>query len=212
MKPAIAVYGNVWPDDTLSALDAQFTCHVMARMTPPQVAAFLDGPAAQVRGILTTGTVGIDAALAARFPQLGIVAVHGVGLDAVDFPALHARGIVVTNTPNMLTEDGADHAVALLLASARRLPQLDRYVRAGHWLEKRALLPARSLRGKVAGIYGYGRIGQAVASRLRAFGMAIRYHQRSEGPEPALRCWTWRPKATISWCARSPALRAPAGV
>lgn len=188
MKPAIAVYGNVWPDETLYALDAHFACHVVARMTPAQLAAFLDGPAAEVRGILTTGTVGLDAALATRFPRLEIVAVHGVGLDAVDLPALHARGIVVTNTPDVLTEDVADHAVALLLACARRLPQLDRYVRVGHWQEKRILVPARSLRGKVAGIYGYGRIGQAVASRLRAFGMGIRYYQRSEGPAPALRC------------------------
>lgn len=188
MKPAIAIYGSVWPDEAMGALSAHFSCHVVARMAPQAYAAFLDHEAARVRGILTTGTVGIDAALAARYPSLEIVAVHGVGLDAVDLGALHARGIVVTNTPDVLTDDVADLAVGLLLASARRLPQLDRYVRAGHWLEKRALRPARSLRGKVAGMYGYGRIGQAVAARLRAFGMNIRYFQRSSGPEPALRC------------------------
>jgi lactate dehydrogenase-like 2-hydroxyacid dehydrogenase len=187
MKAPIAVYGSVWPDELLAALETRFACHVMARMTPAETAAFFETAAAQVRGVLTTGTVGIDAALAARFPLLEIVSVHGVGLDAVDIQALHARGIVVTNTPDVLTEDVADLAVALLLAAARRLPQLDRYVRAGHWAAKRPLLPARSLRGKVAGIYGYGRIGQAVATRLRAFGMAIRYFQRSAGPEPALR-------------------------
>lgn len=187
MRTAIAVYGNVWPDATLSALEAAFDCHVMARMRPGEQAAFFDTAAARVRAVLTTGTVGIDAALAARFPSLEIVSVHGVGLDAVALGALHARGIVVTNTPDVLTEDVADLAVGLLLAAARRLPQMDRYVRAGHWEEKRALLPARSLRGKVAGIYGYGRIGQAVAARLRAFGMAVRYFQRSDGPEPALR-------------------------
>lgn len=187
MKPAIAVYGNVWPDDELSALEAAFDCHIMARMTPGEQAAFFDSTANRVRAVLTTGIVGIDAALAARFPLLEIVSVHGVGLDAVALGPLQARGIIVTNTPDVLTEDVADLAVALLLAAARRLPQLDRYVRAGHWEEKRPLKPARSLRGKVAGIYGYGRIGQAVASRLRAFGLAIRYFQRSEGPEPGLR-------------------------
>ncbi|MCC2957488.1 2-hydroxyacid dehydrogenase [Massilia sp. IC2-477] len=187
MKPAIAVYGNVWPDEALSALEAEFTCYVMGRMAPAEVAAFFERDAAQVRGVLTTGTVGIDAALAARFPALEIVAVHGVGVDAVDLEALHARDIVVTNTPDVLTEDVADLAATLLLTVSRRIPMLDRYVRAGHWLEKRPLRPARSLRGKVAGIYGYGRIGQAVAERLRAFGMAIRYYQRSTGPEPALR-------------------------
>lgn len=187
MKPVIAVYGNVWPDAELSALSADFDCHVMARMTPAEAAAFFEATAPRVRGVLTTGTVGMEAALAARFPALEIVAVHAVGLDAVDLGALHARGIVVTNTPDVLTEDVADLAAGLLLAAARRLPQLDRYVRAGHWQEKRPLAPARGLRGKLAGIYGYGRIGQAVAARLRAFGMEIRYFQRSEGPEPALR-------------------------
>jgi lactate dehydrogenase-like 2-hydroxyacid dehydrogenase len=190
MKPEIAVYGNVWPDEDLSALEEDFHCHVMARMAPAEAAAFLERHAARVRGILTTGTVGIDATLAARFPLLEIVSVHGVGLDAVAVGALHARGVTVTNTPDVLTEDVADLAVALLLAAGRRLPLLDRYVRAGHWQEKRPLPPARSLRGKVAGIYGYGRIGQAVAARLRAFGMAIRYYQRSDGPEPSLRSAT----------------------
>lgn len=187
MKPAIAVYGNVWPDAELSALEAAFDCHIMAPMAPAEQAAFFDSAANRVRAVLTTGTVGIDAALAARFPLLEIVSVHGVGLDAVALGPLRARGIIVTNTPDVLTEDVADLAVALLLAAARRLPQLDRYVRAGHWEDKRPLQPARSLRGKVAGIYGYGRIGQAVAARLRAFGMAIRTFQRSEGPEPGLR-------------------------
>ncbi|RZA27666.1 MAG: 2-hydroxyacid dehydrogenase, partial [Lysobacteraceae bacterium] len=188
MKPVVAVYGNVWPDAELSALGAEFDIHVMAGMTALETAGFFDQHAGRVRGLLTTGTVGIDAATAARFPKLEIVAVHAVGLDAVDLPALGARGIVVTSTPDVLTEDVADLALALLLSAARRLPQLDRYVRAGHWLEKRPLQPTRSLRGKVAGIYGYGRIGQAVASRLRAFGMEIRYFQRSAGPQPALRC------------------------
>ncbi len=187
MKAAIAVYGTVWPDAALEALATRFTCHVMARMTPERCAVFFDTEAAQVRGVLTTGTVGIDAALAARFPRLEIVSVHGVGLDAVDTAALRERGILLTNTPDVLTDDVADLAAALLLASSRRLPLLDRYVRAGHWMDKRPLTPSRSLRGKVAGIYGYGRIGQAVATRLRAFGMAIRYYQRSDGPEPGLR-------------------------
>jgi lactate dehydrogenase-like 2-hydroxyacid dehydrogenase len=187
MKPTIAIYGNVWPDAELSALAADFDCHLMARMSAAQEQAFFAGPASRVRGVLTTGTVGFDLARAERFPLLEIVAVHGVGVDAVELGPLHARGIIVTNTPDVLTEDVADLAVTLLLAASRRIPQLDRYVRAGHWPQKLPLQPARSLRGKVAGIYGYGRIGQAVAARLRAFGMAIRYFQRSEGPAPLLR-------------------------
>lgn len=198
MKAVVAVYGNVWPEAALSELEAEFECHVLARMTAAGRAAFFDGAARQVRGILTTGTVGIDAATAARFPVLEIVAVHGVGLDAVDLPAMAARGIVVTSTPDVLTEDVADLAVSLLLAAARRLPLLDRYVRAGHWPEKRPLQPSRSLRGKLAGIYGYGRIGQAVATRLRAFGIEIRYFQRSAGPEPHLRSASLKELAAAS--------------
>lgn len=188
MKPAIAVVGTVWPDAALDALASEFDCHLLGRMSPDEREAFFAGAARQVRGYLTTGTAGIDAATAHRFPALEIVAVHGVGVDPVDLPAMAARGIVVTNTPDVLTEDVADLAVSLLLASARRLPFLDRYVRAGHWLEKKPLQPTRSLRGKVVGIYGYGRIGQAIAGRLRGFGMAIRYYQRGAGPAPELRC------------------------
>ncbi|MFC0252143.1 2-hydroxyacid dehydrogenase [Massilia consociata] len=187
MKPAIAVLGAVWSDEVLARLDEQFNCHKLARMPAAQRARFMETDAGAVRAILTTGTVGIDAALAAAFPALEIVSVHGAGLDAVDLDGLAARGIVVTNTPDVLTDDVADFAVGLLLAAVRRIPLLDQYVRAGHWVEKRPLLPARSLTGKVAGIYGYGRIGQAVGMRLRAFGMHLRYYQRSAGPEPAMR-------------------------
>ncbi len=198
MKPEIAVLGSVWTDEVLRALDGQFACHFPARMTPGGRATFERDIAPRVRAVLTTGTVGLDAAGACVYPSLEIVSVHGVGVDAVDLEAMAARGIVVTNTPDVLTEDVADLAVSLLLAAYRSVPLLDRYVRDGHWEEKRPLKPARSLRGKVVGIYGYGRIGQAVAKRLRAFGMEIRYFQRSEGPEPGLRCASLVELAAVS--------------
>ncbi len=198
MRPEIAVLGSVWTDEVLRALDGHYACHFPARMAPEERAAYEREIAPRIRAVLTTGTVGLDAAGAAVYPRLEIVSVHGVGVDAVDLEAMAARGIVVTNTPDVLTEDVADLAASLLLTVSRRLPLLDRYVRAGHWEEKRPLQPARSLRGKVAGIYGYGRIGQALASRLRAFGMEIRYFQRSAGPEPRLRCDSLRELATVS--------------
>jgi len=198
MKPEIAVLGSVWTDEVLRALDGQFACHFPARMTPDARAGFERDIAPRIRAVLTTGTVGLDAAGARVYPSLEIVSVHGVGVDAVDLEAMAARGIIVTNTPDVLTEDVADLAVSLLLAAYRSIPLLDRYVRAGHWEEKRPLTPARSLRGKVVGIYGYGRIGQAVANRLRAFGMEIRYFQRSEGPEPAARCASLLELAAVS--------------
>jgi len=179
MRPEILVLGAGWMPEVSEELERRFVCHHLAQVAPDERPAFIAAIAGRVRGVFTSGTVGIDAALAAQLPQLEIVAVHGVGVDAVDFKALAPRAIPVTNTPDVLTDDVADLAVALLLAAARRLPMLDRYVRAGGWEAKQPLAPSRALRGKVAGILGLGRIGQAVAARLEGFGMQIRYYQRS---------------------------------
>jgi lactate dehydrogenase-like 2-hydroxyacid dehydrogenase len=176
--------GSGWVAEVDEALERAFVCHRMAQVAPANRAAFIERIGQKVRGVYTTGVAGIDGALAVRLPALEIVAVHGVGVDAVDFAALAPRGIAVTNTPDVLTEDVADLAVALLLAASRRLPQLDRYVRAGEWEAKVLLRASRSLRGKVAGIVGLGRIGRAVATRLSSFGMAIRYYQRSTADAP----------------------------
>lgn len=184
MRPEILLLGSGWVPEVDALLESNFVCHRMAQVPPHERDAFIDGIRDRVRGVFTTGISGIDAALAAKLPALEIVAVHGVGVDAIDFDALAPRVIPVTNTPDVLTEDVADLAVGLLLASSRRLPQLDRYVRAGDWEAKAPLLPARSLRGKVAGIVGLGRIGRAVATRLQGFGMAIRYFQRSKADCP----------------------------
>jgi lactate dehydrogenase-like 2-hydroxyacid dehydrogenase len=110
-------------------------------------------------------------------PQLEMIAVNGIGVDRIPFDATRARGIAVSNTPGVLTDDVADLGVLLLLAAARRLPALDAYVRRGDWAQNKPLAPALSVRGKVAGIFGFGRIGQAVAQRLAAFGMQLCYWQ-----------------------------------
>ncbi len=140
-----------------------------------------NSPAQQFQGgaPVITGALGIDAGRIAMLPALEIIAVNGIGVDAVDLDCARARGIVVSNTPGVLTDDVADLAVTLLLAAARRLPALDRYVRAGAWERGGAPAPSRSVRGKVAGIFGFGRIGRAVAHRLAAFGMELRYYQPS---------------------------------
>lgn len=184
MRPEILLLGSGWVPEVDQVLERSFVCHRMAAVAPAERAAFIDRIAPGVRGVFTTGVTGIDAALAGRLPNLEIVAVHGVGVDAVAFDALAPRGIHVTNTPDVLTEDVADLAAGLLLAMARRLPQLDRHVRAGGWEAKQPLQPSRSLRGKVAGIVGLGRIGRAVATRLESFGMQIRYFQRSTADCP----------------------------
>lgn len=179
MKPGILVFGSGWMPEVLAEMEDAFACHHVAAIAPAEQAAFVARAAATVRGVLTTGTIGLKAEQLAALPLLEIVAVHGTGVDAVALDAAAARGIRVSNTPDVLTDDVADLALGLLLASARRVPQLDRYVRSGGWEAKLPLAPARGLRGKVAGICGFGRIGQAIARRLDACGMEIRYHQRS---------------------------------
>ena len=177
MKPEILVMAASPSAAVMTQLDQHFQCHHVWQVPAAERAAFIAAAAPHVRAVATTGQIGIDADLAAQLPQLEIVAVNGIGVDAVDFDVLRPRGIRVTNTPGVLTDDVADLAVTLLLATARRIPALDAYVRSGQWQAKVPLQPARTVRGKVAGIYGFGRIGQAVAQRLAAFGMEVRYWQ-----------------------------------
>jgi lactate dehydrogenase-like 2-hydroxyacid dehydrogenase len=186
MKPEVLVLAASPSADVMAQLEALFECHHLWRHPSGEQAAWLAGVAGGVRGVLTTGAIGIGAALLDRLPRLEIVAVNGIGVDAVDLAATRARGIRVTNTPGVLTDDVADLALTLLLAAARRLPALERYVRGGDWEAGKPLAPTRALRGKVCGIYGYGRIGQAVAARAAAFGMAVRYFQprAKEGVAP----------------------------
>ena len=119
MKPELLVLGSVWSKEVREEIGAAFACHYFDRIPHADDAA-LAAIAPAIRAVLTTGTIGIDANLAARLPALEIVSVHGVGVDAVALAPLAARGIHVTNTPDVLTEDVADFAVTLLLAAVRR--------------------------------------------------------------------------------------------
>lgn len=121
----------------------------------------------------------VDAALLAQAPRLKVVAVYAVGYNNVDVAAATARGIVVTNTPEVLTETTADLTWGLLLAVARRLHEGERMVRAGLWSgwAPTQLLGAE-VHGKTLGVIGLGRIGQAVACRAVGFGMPVLYHSR----------------------------------
>jgi lactate dehydrogenase-like 2-hydroxyacid dehydrogenase len=124
-----------------------------------------------------------DEFLDAAGPQLRVVSNYAVGFDNVDVPACTARGVPVGNTPGVLTETTADLAFALLMAAARRLPEGDRYVRAGRWKTwGPMLLLGPDVHDATIGIVGFGRIGQAVARRAMGFGMTVVYHdvQRAE--------------------------------
>ncbi len=130
--------------------------------------------------LVPTVTDRIDAALLAHAgPRLRLIANYGAGVDNIDVEAAYRRGITVTNTPGVLTEDTADMTIALILAVMRRLVEGDRLVRSGAWTgwSPTSMLGHR-IWGKRLGILGMGRIGTAVARRARAFGMSIHYHNR----------------------------------
>jgi lactate dehydrogenase-like 2-hydroxyacid dehydrogenase len=125
--------------------------------------------------------------LFARLPSLQIVSSFGVGYDHIDANAAANRGIVVTHTPDVLTEEVADTAIGLLLCAVREFPQAERYLRAGKWPQGNFPLSRATLRNRTVGLVGMGRIGLAIARRLDAFGVPVVYHTRRARPELAYR-------------------------
>jgi lactate dehydrogenase-like 2-hydroxyacid dehydrogenase len=139
---------------------------------------------ADVRAIACAATSEyLGEAFIARFPKLQIISSFGVGYDHIDAKAAGARGVIVTNTPEVLTEEVADTAIALLLNTVREFPQAERYLRAGKWLQKAYPLTKATLRNRTVGILGMGAIGKAIARRLDAFGVPVVYHARKPRPE-----------------------------
>ena len=131
----------------------------------------------RIRGI--AAMTHIDAAFIDALPRLEIIANFGVGYESVDAAHAGARGIMVTNTPDVLTEEVADTALGLLLNTVRELPRAESWLREGKWKSVGAYPHTRgTLRGRKAGIFGLGRIGLAIARRLEAFGLPIAYYNR----------------------------------
>lgn len=129
-----------------------------------------------VVGLVASGTP-VSAEVLEQAPHLRVVSTVGVGYDNIDVAACTRRGIMVTNTPGVVTEATADLTFALLLAVARRIVEADRYVREGHWKYWTwGCMWGTNPSGKTLGILGFGRIGQAVARRARGFSMRILYH------------------------------------
>lgn len=145
--------------------------------------AFLREIGPKVRGIAAGGGhAKIDGKFMDLFPKLEIISNFGVGYDNIDAVEAGKRKIVVTNTPGVLTDEVADLALGLLLSTVRQLPQAERYLRAGKWLEKNFPLTA-TLRGRKVGILGLGRIGKAIAQRVAAFDLPVAYHSRNKQPD-----------------------------
>lgn len=140
---------------------------------------FLRAHAASVRAVVTAGGSGGDAALIDQLPRLEIIACYSVGFDRVDLARCRERGVRVTNTPGVLTDDVADLAVGLAIAALRRIPQADRYIRAGLWKTSGHYALTTRFSGKRVGIIGLGRIGLGIAKRVEAFGCPVSYYQRT---------------------------------
>lgn len=148
---------------------------------------FLGEHGAEIIAAVTTGGVGVDAQLMSALPNLGAIVNFGVGYDTTDVDAAASRGVGVSNTPGVLDDCVADTAVALLLDSMRRFSASDRYLRAGRWSAEGHYPLTRNVSGVRVGIIGLGRIGTAIATRLRAFGCPISYHNRHEIPDSPYR-------------------------
>ncbi|CAL1378101.1 unnamed protein product [Linum trigynum] len=135
-----------------------------------------------IRAVVSDGGTGLSPELMAALPKLEIVSSFSVGMDKIDLGKCKEKGIRVSNTPDVLTDDVADLAIGLTLAVLRKLPASDRYVRSGMW-KKGDFKLGTKFSGKSVGIVGLGRIGQAIATRAEAFGCKISYHSRTPKPE-----------------------------
>jgi lactate dehydrogenase-like 2-hydroxyacid dehydrogenase len=156
-------------------LNERFTVH--ERLHEGDRASF-ERIAPRVRALTGAGDSRVTGELIAQLPALEIISIFGVGYDGVDLAAAKRRGITVTNTPDILNDDVADLAIALMLGFSRSLVQADAHVRSGAW--KQGPLPlGRKLSGARLGLVGMGRIGQRIAKRAEAFDMSIAYTSRS---------------------------------
>jgi lactate dehydrogenase-like 2-hydroxyacid dehydrogenase len=169
----------------MDPLRQHFAVHDRLHQTDPQAFA---KAAPRIRAIAASGESKVPKALIDQLPALEIVSVMGVGYDGIDVTAAKARNVVVTHTPNVLNDDVADLALALMLSVARAIPAADRYVREGRWLEGPMPL-ARKMSGGRLGLVGMGRIAQAIAQRALAFGMSVAYTARSAKAELPYRYW-----------------------
>ncbi|MEK7820563.1 MAG: 2-hydroxyacid dehydrogenase [Pseudomonadota bacterium] len=170
-KPKILVQGT-FPDAFRSALAARFDLVAHDPAVPPAEAKGWDK---SIRGLVSWARLAVTREMMDRLPGLEIVAGFGVGYDRFDLAAAKDKGVVVTNTPDVLTDDVADIAVGLMIAASRRIATLDRFVRAGRWAAGEVPAMARKVTGKKLGIAGLGRIGRAIARRAESFEMKISY-------------------------------------
>jgi lactate dehydrogenase-like 2-hydroxyacid dehydrogenase len=179
LKPTVLQLGPMLPL-VEQGLAASYTHLLLAKA--PDAALFLAEHGAAVDAVVSSGRAGVNAALLDAVPNARIVAHFGVGYDNVDVECARGKGVVVSNTPDVLTDCVADLAMGLVIDVARGVSAGDRYVRAGRW-PKGPMPLATKVSGKRLGVVGLGRIGRAIAARAEGFDMEIRYHNRRQSPD-----------------------------
>jgi lactate dehydrogenase-like 2-hydroxyacid dehydrogenase len=178
-KPTVLMTAEIMPM-IQDQLEASFEVHRYDQAADKD--ALLAEIGDRVVGVCHGGhSMHVDAALMDRLPNMQLVSNFGVGYDGVDTDAAHERGIIVTNTPDVLTEEVADTALGLLIMTVRELPQARDYLHAGRWAKEGDYrLTPNSLRDRSVGIFGLGRIGKAIAKRCEGFGLPVSYFGRNQ--------------------------------
>ena len=189
-KPALLMTGPMMPL-IMAGCDDVFSVHRLWEASDRET--LLKRVAGDIQAICTGGHTGVktDDALMGRLPKLKIVGNFGVGYDFVDVAAAIKRGVVVTNTPDVLTEEVADTTLGLLLSTAREFYRAEKWLRDSQWAKNGDYrLTPGSLRGRSAGVVGLGRIGKAIGRRLEAFGLPISYFGRRQQPDVTYRYYS----------------------
>jgi hydroxypyruvate reductase 2 len=172
----------------MAALEDRYALHKIYEA--PDRGAFLRAVGSKIRGIATSTVYGVSAELIDACPNLEILSSIGVGTDSHDVAHARRRGVIVANTPDVLNDDVANLALALLLASTRKLVAYDRYVREGRWVREGDPPFSRSIAGRQVGIVGMGRIGRVIAEKLAVFHCRLAYFARHARPDVAYRYYS----------------------
>ncbi|EKK4002501.1 2-hydroxyacid dehydrogenase [Cronobacter sakazakii] len=178
MKPMVLKHAYL-PDALTAELRERYDLREFSQMSDADFGAL----AGDITALVTNGEAVVTREFIARLPALSLIAVFGVGYDGVDVAAARERGIAVTHTPGVLTDDVADLAIGLMLATSRRIVAAQKFIEQGGW-QQGGFTWTRKVSGARLGIFGMGRIGQAIARRAQAFDMEIRYTSRQ--PHSAL--------------------------
>ncbi|MBS0243865.1 MAG: 2-hydroxyacid dehydrogenase [Proteobacteria bacterium] len=181
-KPPLLSTGPMMPL-MVERMEAAFEVHWLDRIADH--AAFFAKHGARIECVATGAHTGVktDAAMLAKLPALKVIGNYGVGYDSIDVAEAAKRGVIITNTPDVLNEEVADTTLGLLLMTVRELGKAETWLRAGEWARTGADYPyTNSLRDRRVGLIGYGRIGKAIGRRLAAFGIPYCYHSRNKQP------------------------------